>query len=177
MICSVEDCAKTASRKGLCNAHYLRAWRYGDPLAGATAKGALTEWLKGHVGYAGDDCLTWPFGGRGNGYGSIKFNGRHTTANYAMCELAHGRAPSPTHEAAHSCGNGHLGCVNPRHLRWATRLENANDALRDGTTSRGESHADAIRSAFAQVPRAVRREAKRLDVPVETLTEEARSAA
>ena len=49
-----------------------------------------------------------------------------------MCELAHGEAP-PRYEAAHSCGRGHLGCVNPRHLRWATSKENKADMIVHGT--------------------------------------------
>jgi hypothetical protein len=41
--------------------------------------------------------------------------------------------------AAHSCGNGHLGCVNPRHLRWATAKENAHDELLHGRKVYGEA--------------------------------------
>jgi hypothetical protein len=158
----------------MCGAHYQRALKYGDPLAGGTPKGELERWLRAHANYSGDDCLKWPFGTKGNGYGHLAFNGRKTSASNAMCELAHGSAPSPAHEAAHSCGNGHAGCVNPSHLRWATRLENVHDAMRDGTTSRGAAHSNAIKAAFASIPRAVRREAKWLDVPVETLVEEAK---
>lgn len=29
----------------------------------------------------------------------------------------------------HLCGNGHLGCCNPRHLRWGTDAENAQDRI------------------------------------------------
>lgn len=34
ILCSVDGCDKEPSRKGLCNAHYLRQRRHGDPLAG-----------------------------------------------------------------------------------------------------------------------------------------------
>lgn len=165
MICSVADCERVGWRKGMCGAHYQRALKYGDPLAGRTMKGAPADFLRKHADYSADDCLTWPFSDKGNGYGMVLFRGRRTTANRAMCELAHGKPPSASHEAAHSCGNGHLGCVNPRHLRWATKLENVHDAMKDGTASRGAKHAEAIRSAFAEIPRAVRREAKRLAQP------------
>lgn len=50
-----------------------------------------------------------------------------------MCILAHGEPPSPEHVAAHSCGQGHEGCVNPGHLRWATVAENIADTLKHGT--------------------------------------------
>lgn len=39
---------------------------------------------------------------------------------------------------AHSCGNGHTGCVNPNHLRWDTRTGNLSDKLIHGTHNRGE---------------------------------------
>lgn len=52
-----------------------------------------------------------------------------------MCELAHGPAPSGKHQAAHNCGKGHEGCVNPRHLEWKTNKENSIDKIRHGTTN------------------------------------------
>jgi DNA-binding transcriptional regulator YiaG len=41
-------------------------------------------------------------------------------------------------DAAHSCGKGHEGCVNPAHLRWDTRSGNFSDKLAHGTDNRGE---------------------------------------
>jgi hypothetical protein len=55
-----------------------------------------------------------------------------------VCEQANGPPPSPIHEAAHNCGKGHEGCVNPSHLRWATPKENVADTLIHGTRNRGE---------------------------------------
>jgi hypothetical protein len=179
MNCVVEGCSapRAKGRQNMCGLHYQRNRKYGDPLAGQTNKGALERFLSEHVAHSGDECLPWPFGTKGNGYGHIRFHGVSMTANKAMCILAHGAAPSPQHEAAHSCGNGHLGCVNPRHLRWATRLENVHDAMRDGTSSRGERHSQSIKAAFAAFPRSARRAAKRLGIDVETLTKEASAAA
>ena len=54
--------------------------------------------------------------------------------------LAHGEPPTPSYEAAHTCGKGHLGCTNPRHLRWATRSENHMDKNLHGTMPKGETH-------------------------------------
>jgi hypothetical protein len=86
-----------------------------------------------HVSYQGEDCLTWPFSRFG--YGTIY---GHKHAHRVMCELAYGPAPSPRHQVAHSCGKGHEGCVNPRHLRWATPKENSADMVLHGTALRGE---------------------------------------
>jgi hypothetical protein len=46
-------------------------------------------------------------------------------------------------QAAHSCGNGHLGCVNPHHLRWVTPKENAADRDDHGTTPKGENQGNS----------------------------------
>jgi hypothetical protein len=96
-------------------------------------------WIEAHVSYDGDDCLTWPFGRQQDGrVGGVKFAGKSILAARVMCELAHGKPPSPGHEAAHSCGNGHLACINPKHLRWATSVENKADMIEHGTRIRGE---------------------------------------
>jgi hypothetical protein len=99
---------------------------------------ARPNWIEKNKGYTGDDCLVWPFSKTPSGYGQIKISGKSTLASHAMCIAAHGPAPKAGMQAAHSCGNGHLGCVNPRHLRWATRKENMADAKQHGTWAHGE---------------------------------------
>lgn len=136
-ICAVDGCAKAVLARQLCNAHYLRDYRHGHPTAGASPRSPLSEqsdWLDGHVDYADDDCLRWPFGTEREGYCSYGKTGAHRE----MCRRAHGEPPTSAHEAAHSCGRGRAGCVNPRHLRWATSAENQADKIRHGTALRGE---------------------------------------
>src|SRR5690606_6465223 len=87
--------------------------------------------------YAGDDCLKWPFGVGDHGRGIVTISGSTVSAPRAMCKSAHGEPPAPYHQAAHSCGNGHLGCMNPKHLRWATVRENELDKIIHGTVRRG----------------------------------------
>lgn len=42
-----------------------------------------------------------------------------------ICEMYQGPPPSRAHEAGHTCpGSEREDCVNPRHLRWMTRVEN-----------------------------------------------------
>ena len=142
--CSVEGCEKPERTRGLCAAHYARLLRHGDPTGGGTAIGAALGFYREEVlGFVGDGCLIWPFSRGGNGYGQLTIDGETRTVSRLACEETYGQAPSPSHEAAHSCGGGHLGCVNPKHLRWATRSENQGDRVHHGTDSRGEKSATA----------------------------------
>lgn len=143
--CSVDGCHGNShwsnnGVRGWCPAHYQRWRKYGDPLSGRTSLGALSAFLEQALGSDTDQCINWPFVRNSKGQGQIRLNGRAQYASRVVCERAHGAPPTSLHEAAHSCGNGHLGCVNPRHLRWATRSENHADKLIHGTHNRGERH-------------------------------------
>lgn len=140
-ICSIDGCGKPHDSKGLCKAHYWRLRKHGDPLGGGTKKGDIPRFISEIVlPHDSDECLFWPFGKSTQGYGQISINGKKNLANRYVCELAHGSPPSPRHEAAHSCGNGRKGCVNPKHLSWKTSKENKADKLLHGTHNRGERH-------------------------------------
>lgn len=83
----------------------------------------------------------WPFSTDGRGYGD--YNKSHYgegKVHRIMCAFRNGPAPTPKHEAAHECGNGHKGCVNPNHLVWKTREENQADRILHGTHNRGSQH-------------------------------------
>lgn len=101
-------------------------------------KGKAYLWLKANCDYTGDECLKWPFSTHPTGYGSFGYLGELYYAHRFMCQLVNGPPPSPTHEASHSCGKGHLSCVNPRHLSWKTPSENKWEQSRHGT-NRGSS--------------------------------------
>lgn len=139
-ICSVPECGKRHHKRGLCSAHSKRLARHGalDPLI--SAKGSKKAWLDAHADYNGDDCLIFPFKPNAYGRAQIQIEGSAVFASAYMCELTHGQRPSERHEAAHSCGNGHLSCVAPNHLRWATFEENKADMIEHGTILRGEKN-------------------------------------
>lgn len=100
-------------------------------------KGKCYAWLSAHVSHTGDACLPWPFARDRKGYGSLGHLGKHYWAHRLMCTLAHGDPPTPKHQAAHECGKGHYGCVNPRHLAWKTTSENQLDRRATGSMNRG----------------------------------------
>lgn len=138
--CAAPGCAKKHHAKGYCKAHYLRQYRTGHLGLRYTPRGQQLEWLKRHTSWDGDACLIWPFYRSSDGIGQATYNGVKRTAHNIMCRLAHGEPPTPNHESAHSCGNSHNGCVNPKHLRWATRKENCADMVLHGTSVRGEKN-------------------------------------
>lgn len=140
-ICSVQDCQRAVSRRGWCESHYRRWLRYGDPQAGRLQNGTAEAFLRSTVLPCQDvDCLIWPYQRTGNGYAKMWWDGGHRVVSRLACEMVHGPAPAPEFDAAHSCGRGHLGCVNPRHLSWKPKVENAADKLVHGTHNRGERH-------------------------------------
>ena len=144
-VCIVPGCGITKlNARGLCNRHYLCWQKYGDPTAGKTigSRKESRRFLEQIPSYEGDDCLIWPFGRLTNGYAT--FNNQ--LVSRIVCERVYGPPPAPKLDAAHSCGRGQFGCVNPRHLRWATRKENIHDKKLHGTfynVGRGERHKSA----------------------------------
>lgn len=163
-LCAVEGCGKTISRRGWCSAHYSRFIRHGDPLAGGNGRGHVAAYLQEVVlTYAGDDCLIWPFSRHvDHGRAQIRVGGKTRSVHRIVCEHVNGPTPSSDHQAAHSCGRGHEGCVSPRHLDWKTPSENNGDKVRHGTAPRGERSTNrklsaieveqirALRGAFSQ---------------------------
>jgi hypothetical protein len=143
--CKVDGCARELVSFGMCDKHYRRWRKHGDPdFTIKTPPGVMLQWLDGQKDYVGDGCLTWPFYMHSRGFTQIRIAGKKRNVSNLMCELAHGPAPTPKHQAAHSCGNAHNGCIHPGHLRWATQAENEADKKIHGTVPLGEKHGRAV---------------------------------
>lgn len=141
--CSIDGCDRPASARGWCPAHYVRWQRHGDPLGGNPTPGGPRRFFDDALRSDTNDCLIWAFGRGGNGYAMMWHEGSMRAVHRLVCEQHHGAPPSPSHEAAHSCGHGDLGCIAPNHLRWATPKENQEDRIKHGTSLRGERHLSA----------------------------------
>lgn len=137
-ICKIDGCNRFVTGRGLCNAHYRMERRHGDPLVrkGHTP-GTVRAWMSDHASYTGKECLEFPFARSRQGYGNIGFDG-FSLAHRWMCQEANGAPEKASMMALHSCGNGHLGCVNPNHLYWGSGKQNYQDQVKHGVAAIGE---------------------------------------
>jgi hypothetical protein len=141
--CSIEGCVKPPYGRGWCGSHYKRWLRHGDPFAGRSFVGEAHKFLDSACANNGSGCLKWPYARSENGYGNISIDGRNHVVSRVVCERVNGSPPTSEHEAAHSCGRGHEGCISPAHLRWALPVENQLDRYIHGTDGVGSSNAAA----------------------------------
>lgn len=164
-VCSIAECGEPHKSRGFCSTHYARWGKHGTAAAAWTTYGEPAAWLEAHISHSGQECLIWPFARSDDGRGVIRIDSASTKANRVMCEAVHGPPPTPKHEATHSCGLGHLGCINPTHLRWGTHTENMADKLVHGTHNRGERHPGArLTEADVRRIRALKGVARRAEI-------------
>ena len=139
--CEIDKCTANVwgrtKGKLLCEAHSKRLIKYGDPLLFSRRFRCGANWIEAHSEYDGDDCLKWPFSTSSHGRGKVKVDGVLYTAPRYMCILANGPPPDESYHAAHVCGNGKHGCMNPKHLSWKTPKQNEADKKIHGTLRRG----------------------------------------
>lgn len=142
VLCKIDGCCKPSRKRGWCSMHYARWLKAGDPLATKRENyGGAREYFNSKVlAYGGEDCLIWPFSRNANGYGQINIGGRPTTVSRLVCERTNGSPPTDKHQAAHTCGNGHLGCVSPSHMVWKTHAENQADKIEHNSQPKGSMH-------------------------------------
>lgn len=105
------------------------------------------RWLRMYLDHQEKEfCLIWPFTRAQNGY-PVAGGDNAIRPHRIMCEHRNGPPPSDGHQAAHSCDNGHLGCVNQWHLSWKTPSENQKDRKnRVGVRKLTPADVDDIRS-------------------------------
>lgn len=90
------------------------------------AHSAAARWLIEQKHFDGNECLLLPKSDTGRAC-TVRYNCKEMAASRAMCIIVNGLPENPKFQAIHSCGNGHLSCVNPKHLRWGTNGDNQRD--------------------------------------------------
>lgn len=85
-------------------------------------------YIRNNKAFDGDECLFFPsmIPYRPE---TVRYNFKTMAASRAMLLVAHGLPTGDGTMALHKCGNGHLSCVNPKHLYWGTAKDNARDRV------------------------------------------------
>jgi hypothetical protein len=144
-ICSVDRCSQSAMARQLCEQHYGRWRKYGDPLEPfrihTPFDGSNPEQFWAKVAVTADDskCWEWQRGVAANGYGATRLNNKNVRSHRVAWYLTHGTWPSDL--ILHSCDNRR--CCNPNHLRVGTPADNAADMVSRGRQLRGERNHQA----------------------------------
>lgn len=133
--CTVAGCGRVMNGHGYCLMHYKRYMDHGSPTGGGITRGKngnVKKFLSELLASETNDCVVWPFCKTKDGYGRINNGKKSIGAHVHVCTIVNGPRPD-RYDACHSCGNGHLACVTPKHLRWGTRQDNVNDSIEHGT--------------------------------------------
>lgn len=131
MECSVNDCAREARSKGMCNRHYENVRRYGyaKPRRDWTVNETLDE-----IGWDETPSGCWEWRGSRNehGYGLLTLTRKGVTGarvHRLMHERYVGEIPEGL-SVRHKCDNP--PCVNPAHLEIGTHQQNMQDMSERG---------------------------------------------
>lgn len=138
--CKIRGCGAKLIARGWCHKHYKRWQTHGTPNFTKffmPPRGAINKFLAG-IPVSGTGCITWPFMKNNKGYACLNVKSGSRLVSRLLCKKRNGAPPTTRHQAAHSCGNGHLACVAPWHLSWKTRKENMADTKIHGTHRFGE---------------------------------------
>lgn len=120
-VCSIPECERPRSKRGWCNAHYLRWYRHGSIDGGKYAIYATPEEAFSARTTQSGDCLVWTGALLRTGYGHLNVDGKMIRAHRFAWERANGPIPEGM-LIDHRCWN--KACVNVEHLRLATREQN-----------------------------------------------------
>jgi hypothetical protein len=118
--CAVDECPKESYLRGWCNAHYLRNQRTGSPTGSQRKTAEERFWEKVQKT---DTCWNWMAYTMPTGYGQFGISvGKLILAHRFAYEAVNGSIPQDK-ELDHTCFN--RSCVNPSHLRLASRKQNS----------------------------------------------------
>lgn len=139
-ICSVPNCDKECKAKGFCSTHYARHYHGRTMMSPARiSQSDADAFIAAAFAMDTDECVTWPWTTNKSGYATHhRTDGNHRHVHRYICKLANGSPPEGKPLATHSCGKGHLACINPKHLQWGSPKSNTDDKRKHGTWFEGE---------------------------------------
>lgn len=123
-MCSIGNCTREVKVRGWCRAHYLRWYRFGDPLASAPRKTPEQRYLEKVDRRGADDCWPWIGAYATVDRGAFRWKGKTRIATRVGWEIEHGEGPGELH-VCHTCDHG--WCHNPGHWFLGTHQDNMSD--------------------------------------------------
>lgn len=145
-VCLREDCLRPSRARGLCVNHY-QAFLWAERRLAQSQKFRKTRLTPDErfdryfAAGARSQCWEWTAGRDASGYGRFMLHGSAVPASRYALERSTGTASAGMY-ACHRCDNP--PCVNPSHLYWGTRQDNADDAVSRGRIPVGEQKAQAV---------------------------------
>ncbi len=155
--CSIGDCKKSADSLGLCEMHYTRKARYGDPLFVKRIAGDDRARFESYVDRSAgpDACHPWTGGQCTGGYGQISIKGRLELVHIVAWQFANDLIKPRYMDLDHECHNRavrtgtcqpgicpHRLCCNAAHLAPKTKAQHREDTA-DWYHPRGSAHGKA----------------------------------
>lgn len=138
--CVSDGCSRSARKRGMCNAHYLRWYRRTPPAERQRPSAPERFWSKVAKG---PGCWEWQGCRRPSGHGHFAVTQtRIISAHSYSLELALGYPAPDGTECCHRCDNP--PCVNPKHLYFGTRQNNVDDAWARGRHQVGSQRPAAL---------------------------------
>lgn len=132
--CYAEGCIREPKVRGLCDMHYLRMLRHGDPLK---KKKELSNKLDFRIDQNNCfNCTSHKVGT--NGYPQVNHNKKPSTTHRKVYEVMFGDIPKGL-VVRHKCDN--KLCINPEHLELGTPKDNSRDMVERGGSTKGERNA------------------------------------
>jgi hypothetical protein len=130
-MCSVENCDREATKSGMCNMHYLRVRRHGNPHDGIKNHAPIEERFWRFI-VKNESCWSWT-GNKALGYGRISTGKKPYVlilAHRLSWEIHNKQKIPEGMFVMHKCDNPE--CCNPDHLMIGTPKENTQDMIAKG---------------------------------------------
>lgn len=140
-ICSIDGCDAAHYALGLCEKHYARQRRHGDPnIVHAYSRpddSVERFWQNVEIS---DGCWIWRGAPDAHGYGRLRVRGVTVKAHRFSYAIHKGEIPPDTC-VCHLCDTPL--CVNPDHLWLGSNADNIQDRTAKGRSARGSSNGNA----------------------------------